>query len=56
MSAVTVQEVVDFSIKQAQALELRAFLLKRLETAKDPAQWLDATPILDEMVKHYAPS
>jgi hypothetical protein len=55
MSAVTIQEVVEFSMKQQQAQALRAFLLSRLEDAKDPSKWIEAEPIFEDMLKRYAP-
>ncbi len=56
MSAVTVQEVIDFSMRQEQAAQLRAFLLDRLEEAKDKSKLIPAEPILEAMLKRYAVS
>jgi hypothetical protein len=55
MSAVTVQEVIDFSMKQSQAQALQAFLAMRVEETEDSLKWIDATPILEDMLTRYAP-
>jgi hypothetical protein len=54
MSAVTVQEVIDFSIRQEQAAQLRAFLIDRLDDAKDKSKLIPAEPILEAMLRRYA--
>ncbi len=51
MSAVTVQDVVDFAMKQAQAEELRTFLLGRLEEAKDRSKFVPAAQAFEALSK-----
>jgi hypothetical protein len=54
MSAVTVQEVVEFSMKQSQAAELRVFLLSRLEEAKDSTKLIPAEAAFEALSKRLA--
>jgi len=53
MNVVTVQEVVDFTIKQAEAEQLKAFIDKRYEASLDNKNRIDAKPIIEEMLKKY---
>lgn len=50
MSTVTVQEIVDFTIKQAEAEQLKAFIDKRYEASLDPSNRVDPTEKLKAML------
>ena len=53
MNTVTIQEVVDFTIKQEQAEQLKAFINNRFELSLDPTNRVDAEPIIQDMLKKY---
>lgn len=53
MNTVSVQEVVDFTIKQEQAEQLKAFISHRHELSLDPTNRVDAEPIIQDMLKKY---
>ena len=50
MSTVTVQEVVDFTIKQAEAEQLKAFIDKRYEASLDKTNRVNPTEKLNELL------
>lgn len=53
MNIVTTQELVEFSMKQEAAAELKAFINKRYELSLDPTNRVDAEPIIQEMLENY---
>jgi hypothetical protein len=54
MNTITVQEVVDFAIKQEQAEQLKKLLKARVEEAKDRSNLIPAEPIIKAMLAKYA--